>query len=483
MQPLRSVLRAIFALLLPWGALEARQTPAPAPASPPQHEFSVRVDPRVELVTLVARFAKFNEFDMPNSRSAYSERIERHFAEQREHPVVGTLRALRAQHGVSFDALPSFAVHLDSIERLELRAPLEPRPERFDARWELAATRQFLTELRDFAKRADAAAFFASEREYFAEAERRFREQMSSSRALSWFDGFFGVKQGARYVATLGLLCGGGNFGVGVRLAGEPEELTPVFGCWTFDDSGTPVFDASYRSLFIHELCHSYTNPFVDAHEAALRAAGERIFASCADKMRSQSYGNARTVLYESLVRASVIRCRTVLEGEAAGAEQARDEAKRHFPWAAELAMLFGEYETDRANWPTFESFMPRVTAFFDEYAAKLPAPDVDAPKLVKSSPANGDRAVDPSLTEVVFEFDRPMRDKSWSIVGAPRDQPEIVGPLRFDSERKRLTVPVKLEAARSYRFALNSERFRSFVSAEGVPLAPVEFAFATAAK
>ncbi len=490
MQPLRSAFALIFAALLPWSipaARASRQTSVPAAERGGAHELVVRVDPRVELVTLVARFAKFDEFNMPNSRSAYSERIERHFDALRAHPAVETLRTLRAEHGVSFDAVASFAVHLHSLERLELRAPPEASPEssggRFDARWKPGPTRTFLEALRDFATRANAAAFFESEREYFAEVERRFHAQMSSSKALTWFDGFFGVKHGARYVATVGLLCGGGNYGVGVRLPGQPEEITPVFGCSAFDAAGVPVFDASYQSLFIHELCHSYTNPFVDEHVEALRAAGERIFASCAAAMKPQGYGNWRTVMYESLVRASVIRCRAVLEGAEAGEQQARDESKRHFLWAAGLAKLFAEYESCRELWPTFESFMPRVVAFFEDCAAKLPAPDADAPKLVGSSPANGDRAVDPSLAEMVFEFDRPMRDQSWSIVGPSQDQPDVVGKLRYDAERKRLTVPIKLEPGRSYRFWLNSERFKAFASAEGVPLAPVEFAFATAAK
>lgn len=455
-----------------------------APARSTQHEIEARVDPRVEFLTAVARLAGFREFDMPNSRSPYAERVEKHFAAVRGHKAIATLQELRAQSGVSHDAIPSLAVHLDGLEKLELRAPLEPWPERLDLRWEPVRTRRFLEELRELAAQTKAAEFFAGEQSFYAQVAARFREPLSRSRALEWFDSFFGVRPGAHYIATVGLLCGGRAYGVGVRLAGASrEELTPVFGCWTFDEQGEPVFDDRYQSLFIHEWCHSYTNPFVDRHSERLRAAGERIFASCAEAMRKQSYGNWKAVLYESLVRASVIRCRTVLEGPQAGEQQAREELEHHFQWAPQLALRLGEYERRRATYATFEEFMPVVAAFFDEWAAKLPAADAKAPLLVSSEPANGAAEVDPARTVLVFEFDRAMRDQTWSVVGSGERMPKIVGKPSYDATFRRLSLPVQLEPGRDYEFSLNSERNRGFVSAEGVPLAPVALRFSTAEK
>lgn len=441
----------------------------------------VRVDPRVELLTVAARLAGFREFDMPNSRSPYSERIEARFAPLKDHPALESLRQLRANHGVSYDAIASLAVHLDGLERLELRGSWSAPPERLDARWDPPAAQDFLQKLRAFAREAKAAEFFEGEREFYATVAERMRARLATSRALEWFDAFFGAKAGARYTAIVGLLCGGGNFGVGVKPGGgQPEEITPVFGCWEFDEAGMPVFGESYLALYVHELCHSYTNPIVDRHLARLLPAGERIYASCAEVMKRQSYGDARIVLYESFVRACVIRCRAQLDGDDARKEQERYEAERGFVWAPELAKLFAEFEADREQWPTFDAFVPRLAEFLDEYAATLPDPS-QAPQLVRSTPLNGATDVEASLAELVFEFDRPMRDQSWSIFGRPEDQPKFTGKPGYDRERKVLRVPVQLEPGRTYRFSLNSERSRNFVSEEGVPLAPVAFTFTTA--
>lgn len=449
----------------------------------------VRVDPRVELLTIVARLAEFPEFTMSNSHSPYSERVEARFGAQREHAAIATLRALRADHGVSYDAIPSLAVHLDAVERdgtpsLALRIPRSAAPERLDARWESARTDRFLTELRDFATQTGAAAFFEAERPFYAQVEQRLGERLAQSQALGWFDDFFGAKAGARYVAIAGLLCGGGNFGVGVRFGdGTPEEITPVFGCWDFDAQGVPTFGPNYLPLYVHELCHTYTNPFVDRFAKELEEAGKRIHASCAALMQRQGYGTWKTVLYESLVRAAVIRCRAATEGPAAANEQTRKEVAQGFAWVPGLAELYAAYEHDRAKVPTFEAFMPRVVAYLDAHAAKLAALEAERPVVVALSPASGATDVDPALTTLSITFDRPMRDRSWSIVGSPEDVPKITGKLAYDASRKVLAVPIELEPGRVYRFALNSTTQQGFQSDRGVPLAPLEVTFTTRAR
>jgi hypothetical protein len=443
--------------------------------------IDTNVDPRVELLTTVARLAGFREFTMGNSRSPYAERVERNFGPQREHPVVKRLVALRAESGVSYDAIPSMALHLGPLPELAELVPFDAAPERLDARWGGIRAREFLSDLRDFARVTKAAEFFEGEREFHAQVARRLSERLSQSRALPWFDAFFGERAGAQYTATAGLLCGGGNFGVGVRFGdGTPERINPVFGCWTWDAEGLPVFDESYLPLFVHELCHTYTNPFVDRFERELAAAGQRIHASTAAAMQRQGYGTWKTMVYETFVRASVVRCRRATEGDAAAAQQAAEEVKQHFKWVPALEQLLGEYEAAREKYADFGAFVPRIVELLEHEAAKLPDPAL-APKLVGIEPANGANDVDPSLTQLVVRFDRAMRDQSWSLVGSKEQLPEITGQISYDAARKVLTVPVRLEPGRTYTFSLNSERFQGFTSADGIPLAPVPVQFSTA--
>ena len=132
-----------------------------------------------------------------------------------------------------------------------------------------------------------------------------------------------------------------------------------VFGCSSFDADGIPVFGAEMGGLVIHELCHSYTNVLVDQIAAQLEKPAGALFATCADAMRRQAYADWKTMSYESLVRACVVRCRTVTESEAAGKKQRDEEVARGFAWVPALADEIGRFEADRKQWPTFADFLP----------------------------------------------------------------------------------------------------------------------------
>lgn len=467
-------LASIAALCAP---LFAQQAVAPQAVA----KLDVHVDPRIELATIAARLAGFSEFNMKSSVSPYADDVERCFGPLREHAAIQTLRQLRSERGVSYDAIASLAVHLGPLPELAERIPFDQKPERLDQRWGVEGARKFVAELRDFAVQSKAQEFFAAHSELYATTERRLLERVAPSTAIPWFDGYFGARAGAKYTAIPGLLCGGGNYGAGVRFAdGTPEEFTPVFGCWKFDEAGVPTFDDEYLPLLIHELCHSYTNAFVDRAYAQLEKPGERLYATCSKAMARQAYGNARTMLYETLVRASTVRCRFATESKEAANEQAREEVEHHFAWVPELAKLFGEYEAERAKYASFDAFMPRVAVFLDGYATKLEEAAAKGPKLVSIEPASGSSDVDPALATLTLHFDRAMLDQGWSFVGSKSDTPEISGKPSYDAERRVLTVPVKLRAGAKYRFSLNSDKFQGFKSADGNPLAPVEVEFAT---
>lgn len=434
----------------------------------------------LELLCIAARFAGYPEYQPRLPEPEYCAAIARRFAAGRDHPLVERLRGLRSEHGISYDAVASLAVHLGPLPELAPVTPLQPRPPMLDARWERADAAGVVEMLRDFAAATKAAEFFAERRAFFAEVESRLAARLAESKALPWFDGFFGARAGATCIAVAGLQCGGHNYGVSVQFpSGRPDALRPVFGCHEFDGDGVPRFSDRLLPLFVHELCHAYTNPIVDARYDELREVGERLFAAKAGQMRRQAYGNARTVLAETFVRACVVRCMYDTDGEAAGKRQAGAETRAHFVWVPELAELLKEYQADRARWPTFAEFVPRIRERLQELAAALPAPP-SAPQLVAMVPQNGATAVDPSTTELTFTFDVAMQDGSWSVVGGPPDLPTITGRPRYDRARKVLTLPVALAPGRTYRLWLNRDDKDGFRSALGVPLASVEVTFRT---
>jgi hypothetical protein len=262
----------------------------------------------------------------------------------------------------------------------------------------------------------------------------------------------------------------------------RPEEILPIFGCSRFDAGGIPVFDDELLALYVHELCHSYSNSVVERFAADFEPAASKLYPHVATTMRKQAYGDWRTMVAESVVRACTVRCRTVTEGETAGRRQSDEEVRRGFSWVPELARALAAYEADRTRWPTFPDYVPEIVKVFEQVAQRHERQAADRPQLVEVVPANGATDVDPALTTLTLRFDRPMQE-SWSIVGDPKDVPPRGGEPSFDSSHQLLTVSIRLEPERTYRFSLNSTKFHGFVSRQGLALEPIEVTFTTRAK
>jgi hypothetical protein len=414
------------------------------------------------------------------AKSSYVDAVDKHFASFRDHRAIKTARRLRETRGVSYDAVAGMAVHISDVVQLKERISFDHPDCRLDNRWQPKEARAFLKDARKFVKDTGFEEFMGQQEIYFTAAAIRMNELVTRRAYLTWFDSFFGPRPNARYEVIVGLLNGGGNYGCSVRLADGSEDITPVIGVWRIDSNGLPEFSNSVIPTLIHEFCHPYVNPTVEKFARPLENSGRRIHATCAETMRSQAYTNWQTVLCESLVRASVVRYMRANDTRRKALAEIREQHDRGFVWVEDLSNLLAEYEKHRDQYPTLEAFMPRIVAFFDEYAGKLEAQAARRPKVVSMTPANGAKDVDPGLKEMRITFDRPMKDGAWAIVGGGPNFPEITGKLSYDKDLKVLTVPVRLKPGWRYQLWLNRGQYNSFASADGTPLESVAVTFKT---
>lgn len=331
-----------------------------------QDAVPVRTDARVELLTLVFRLIGANEYSQPASNSPYSRAAEEWFGPARDHEVFRLAAELRQKNGIGFDAVPSLAVHLTQPPELALRLPLEPWPERLEARWKGADLEGFLAALRGFAADTDFLEFLKEHEDMQRAAEQSLAAAIDSAHVIAWLREFFGVPAGTSYQAIPGLLCGPGNYGQSVRLADGTLELWPVIGADTWDAAGLPVYSQGHVGTVVHEFTHAFANPVVDANWTALAPAFERLFPSVQEVMARQAYGTPKTVACESLVRACVVRHAARHLGAEAAQRQIEYEVGRGFTWTGELATLLERYEAERKTYPTLKDFGPRLTEFFE---------------------------------------------------------------------------------------------------------------------
>src|SRR6266849_3410908 len=146
-------------VLLP-AVLIASVTAGPARASngAQREPGSIRasVDQRIELMSIVARLAGYDEYSNDQFK-LYAADVDHHFEKYKNHPAVQFAKAVRESRQIAFDAVMSMAVHLNAPPVLTAKTPFTDQAP--DRRWGAQAAEQFTGLLRQFYKDADCEGF------------------------------------------------------------------------------------------------------------------------------------------------------------------------------------------------------------------------------------------------------------------------------------------------------------------------------------
>lgn len=327
----------------------------------------VEADPRVELIGIVFRLAGHWEYKQCRIPS-YASDIDEHFGDFAQHPVVKLAAKLRDTSGVSYDAPMSLAIHIDCDLR-PLKS-FEQWPWGLDGRWHKEETQEFLAALRDFAAETKFDAFFQAHRPMCDKGIASCQAVLAQFDLTGWFDDFFGIEKTDELRVVLGFNNGCSNYGLRVMIEKGLRKYA-IVGMEFCDPQGDPTFDPRLLVLAAHEFCHSFTNPVVNEYMEQLQPAAERFYATHAQAMRNIGYGDWRSVMYETAVRACVASfVRTAIEPQHPGLCRLyiQREAGFGFTWIEEMDALLKTYEANREQYPTFASFFPNIVAFLDDH-------------------------------------------------------------------------------------------------------------------
>ncbi len=431
---------------------------------------TAKVDRRIELTSIVARLAEYNEYKRDDFKS-YAADVDAYFAKHKNHAAVEYARKMRQSNGIGYDAVPSLALHLNP--NLTPKFPFsETAP---DKRWGKTSGEEFARKLQQFYRDTNSEAFFAAHAELYKTTEQKMQNVINKVN-FAWYKNFYGEVPRGSFNLYIGLLNGGNNYGPKVVYPNGKEELYAVIGAWKMDEKGLPVFvEEEFLPTIIHEFNHSFINHLVREREKQLQPSGEKIYQPVAEKMTRLAYGTWKTMLDESLVRAAVARYLFDHgETEKAAAELV-NQRNLGFLWIDELFVLLGTYENSRKSYPTFRSFLPLIEAYTIDLAKRI---DDKAkyfaarqPRIVALEPfANEAPDVDPQITEITFVFDQPLAGKgaSISLGSLGRAGYPVEKALNYSPDRTKFTVQVKLKPDTQYEFVVTGNSFRS---ADGYPL------------
>lgn len=372
--------------------------------TPTKEPLNPQVDERVELMSILARLADFQEYNDQTFES-YVANIESKFGTYRNMEVISIMQELRQSTGLAYDAIMKMAINL-KIGHGSL-GPVSDITEE-EERWPAERTAAFYEALNDFYQKTGFHDWFEGNQSVYDSI--RQRAKILAEIDQGWFYDYFGSKSQSTFRLVIGPGNGYGNYGPQVTEDGQ-RIIYAIIGCGQVDKAGFPVLENSdLKATVIHEFCHSYVNPIVNENYDLFRESAAVLYAATSEEMNQQAYTDPKTVIYESLVRASVIQY--MIEHEFSRPEiglQKAMELSSGFYWILDLVEACSSYQTDRETFPKMESFMPEFGRVFSRQSQTIMQDRNNflntKASVVSTSPRDG-ATVNVNMNEISFTFD-----------------------------------------------------------------------------
>ncbi|MCU0447077.1 MAG: DUF4932 domain-containing protein [Microscillaceae bacterium] len=441
-------------------------------------QIEPKFDERIELTSIICRLAGYWEYSA-NNLTQYTANIDEYFAKYKNHPAILYAQKIRADLGISFDAIPSFAIR---INQPPLLTPSDVMNDGgLDKRWNPTAVAEFSKHIQAFYKDTKCDAFFSNHQDFYSKATESARKLIKQVN-FQWYNNFYGQKPKAKFNFILAYANGFSNYNVTIVHPDKTEELFAILGIYNQDAEGMPFLKQEDLFTLIHEFGHSYNNAIVNKYQNQLKAAGEIILPPTQDQLRQIGYNSVETMFIEGILRANVIQYFKANPTKDIVAEYlVAYEEGQGFIWMEDLVALIDTFNLKRNIYKTFDDFMPEVVKFFEKVAPKIQQYKNDffvkLPQIINiENIPNQATGVDASIKSIKINFDKEITG-ACEYFKTDEENP-FVGTLKIGNDKKSIIGDVSLVEKMFYSVNLNNFTIRS---KKGYPLAEMyNYSFAT---
>ncbi len=330
--------------------------------------IETQVNENVELMAIISRLAGFSEYHM-DLAGEYITDMDEYFKEQTIHPIVQYMQKLREEYGISFDAVMSMAINL-----INNNGTFSLIEDTMGGKWAKVDKTEFLSLLSRFYKDSKFNKFFIDHQNFYEKGLNFYRENVTKHFDVSWYENFYGKEPQETFSIIIGFCNGGGNYEVNRQITGQKREIFAVVG-FIADQEKLSMYSKKLLPTLVHEFNHFFINPLLDEiqypdHVSKLESAAQYLYTSSKWAMSKQAYGNWKSMINESLVRAAVI---CYMLDENYPQEEIKNELvsqiQRNYRWMPELVCLLRKYEKEQSQYKCLENFYPHIIDFFSDYA------------------------------------------------------------------------------------------------------------------
>jgi hypothetical protein len=328
-------------------------------------QIKVEASETVELMGIVSRTAGFREFSM-DLAGQYTKDTDAWFSNHKEHPFIAYYQGLRANHGISYDAVMSMAVHLDIN-----KGRVKFLGEKFDLekRWNNIDIDDFVIRLNQFYRDTRFHDFYEQHHTFYDNGLKDYETHVLAYFHQDWYAQFYGTDNTEQFRIIICFTYGDNNNGVSRQLKGQPREVFSICGYKLNQMTGQPFWDAS---ILIHEFNHSFVNPLLEstANVVLMENIGRKLFQLSQFEMQQQAYNDWNTVINESVVRAAVFiyMIDNKLLNRNTSQFMLNEMYRRGFRWMPELVVALRKYSSNREQYKTLNDFYPEIASCLSKY-------------------------------------------------------------------------------------------------------------------
>ena len=321
-------------------------------------KLHISIDPRMELLTTVQLLSKY---PMIIRALPYSKELLDYFESMSSHAAVLMTDTLEQKNGFSYDAPPSFMLHLSQLHALETKFALTQ---------ELILRsgggdnlEQYRKLLKHFAEISNFETFWNSKIPFYNQILDLTVADIGEMDLVKDLENYFNESHQGYSITISPSFIGG----YGHNITDADGNVT-IYGCVTttnLKDNVPYLGGTSLRDLIWHEFGHSFANVTDKNFERA--ASLNKLFEPIKEVMARQAYRTWRTCLNEHVVRAVNVRLFDLHLGSQQSKELLNRELGQHYIYIEPLIEKLKEFETQRDKYNvTFSEFYPELLNMLD---------------------------------------------------------------------------------------------------------------------
>lgn len=329
--------------------------------SQPEKKIKLKISKEIEMLTVIQLISNYpliskTETDLKNKTNSY-------FTQYNQHSVVPYFLSMASKtvYGktkfsyFSFDKPIDLVMHYSLSKKKMIKQPTEDNASHYIFINKNDSLLKFLQLYQEFYKKTDFESYFKSNSTTYKDLIDSVDKELNKENLIETLESFYGETRQS-YNVILSPLQNAGGYSVKMN-----DTLYAIVGAGLVKDS-TPYFDMEYlkKELILHEFSHSFCNPIIDKHieELNFMESSEKDFKF---KMAKLGYHNNKSILYEYLVRACVIRMVNTLYGKEEYDRLLNEEVKKGFYIMPAFNRSLEHYENNRELYPTLEQYIPEL--------------------------------------------------------------------------------------------------------------------------